>query len=768
MIKGRILILLLLCFVSVGQIVAQNGGIKGYVFDAETGEAIPDAAVLVKGTYYGGTTDDNGFYTIRNIPYGSYVVVARNLAYIQEQETLEINSSLAKNVVFRLTRLVVNIEEATVSATKEMYKNRNVSSVHRLSSSTIERIPSFMAKPDLAEYLQVIPGVISTGDRGGQLYFRGGTPVQNLTLLDGITIINPFHSIGFVSVFDTDIIQTVDVYTSGFGSSYGGRVSSVMDVKTRSGNNTHYKGKASVSTFGYGLSFEGPIRKMSEENPSSTSILVSQKRSFIDATRAIFTPFLDSLGIPFSYNDIFGKYTFRNNEGDKFDFTAFHFRDRANYNGVMESSWQNTGARAKYVYSPDNNSSLWESHIAVSEYRGMVKEENVQPRDTRYGAVDIHLTNSHFSEIFDWKAGFGFTSYSTAHEFLGLDSLMKSDKLYTMDADMFFDSKIKLENWIIEPGLHFRFYTNYFDFILEPRLRAKYILNESLSLNMSGGLYSQELLSTMADEDVIKVFQGFKIGVSNVENYFFGNWETSHIQKAWHFAGGLQWLPNNNLRMTTELYVKNFFRLLNYNRHKLYPDRVAYSKIDQYYRKDYIFEKGWAYGLDFLMDYNKDPWSMWLAYSFGIVSRADELISYSPHFDRRHNLNVLGGLKFGKDRKYNLKARWNIGSGFPFTQTNGLYENITFNGQSLQQQVRANGTVGIWYGDVNGGRLPWYHRFDISVQRAWEFKKGRSLQVSVGVMNAYNRANVYYFDRVAYERVNQYPIMPGFGAILEL
>lgn len=765
--RGLVIIVLMIAF-GWGVIQGQTAIVKGFVYDDGNGEPIPHVAILLKGTGMGISTDENGFFSFKNVRPGRYMLEARSLAYFQMQELVEAKAGEATQIVFRLTRQVVNIEQATVTARQEMYKERNVSSVHRLTSATIDRIPSFMAKPDLAEYLQVIPGVITTGDKGGQLYFRGGTPVQNLTLLDGMTIINPFHSIGFVSVFDTDILQTVDVYTSGFGASYGGRVSSVMDIKTRAGNRNNYSGKVSVSTFGYGVLFEGPLRKLADKDPSSSSLLISQKRSFIDASQPILAPYLDSIGIPFSYNDLFAKYTIRNDEGDQFDLSAFHFRDRANYSGVMQSSWQNTGVRAKYTYSPRLSSSLWESQMAISEYNGLLQEEDFTPRETRYGSVDIHLVNSHFSEVFDWKAGFGFTSYATSHEFLGLDSLMKRDRLYTMDADLFLDTKIKLERWLIEPGLHFRLYTNYFNFLLEPRLRARYLLNEFFTLNFSGGLYSQELISTMSDEDVIKTFQGFRIGVSNVQNYFFGEWESNRIQRAWHLSSGIQWIPNAYFRMTTELYVKDFFRLLNYNRNKIYPDRNPFTQKEQYYRKDYLFEQGWAYGLDLLMDYNKDPFSFWMAYSFGFVSREDEQIRYNPHFDRRHNLNVLGGLQFGKDKKYDLKIRWNIGSGFPFTQTNGIFENLTLMGQSLRQDVMANGSVGVWYGELNGGRLPWYHRLDISVHREWKFKNGRGLKVSAGVINAYNRANVFYFDRTEYERVNQYPIMPGFGMILDL
>ncbi len=748
------------------ELPAQNGIIKGFVYDAEKGEPLARVAVIIKGSYLGSSTDENGFFSIRNVQPGKHTIEARNLAFFTEQQLVELKPQETVSLTFQMRSRVLNIDEATISAKKQMYQERNVSSVHRLTPATMDRIPSMQATPDLAEYLQVIPGIITTGDKGGQLYIRGGTPVQNLTLLDGMTIINPFHSIGFVSVFDTDVIQTVDVFTSGFGARYGGRVSSVIDIKTRAGNRNNFSGKASASTFGYNFLFEGPLKKMTEKDPSSTSILLSNKRSYLDATQPLMAPFLDSLGMPFSYNDVFGKYTFRNNEGDQFDFSMIHFKDRASYGGFVESTWQNTGARAKYVYSPRMSSSLWESQIAFSEYRGELQEENLRPRETRYGSVDVHLSNSFTSEIFDWRAGFGFTTYATSHDFLSLDSLVVQENLYTMDTDLYYESKIKLKRLTIEPGLHMRLFTNFFRILFEPRLRARYTLNEYLSLNMSAGIYSQELISTIADEDVIKVFQGFKIGVSSVQEYYFGEREGNHIQRARHFATGLQWLPNENFRMTAEVYLKDFYRLLNFNRNKVYPDKKAFKMVPEILRKDYVFERGWAYGMDVLLDYTKSPFSFWMAYSLGFVNREDEVQVYSPHFDRRHNLNLIGGLKFGKNLLYDLKVRWNIGSGFPFTQSYGVFENLTLYGMSTHQDVTANGTAGIWYGPLNEGRLPWYHRLDISVHRDWELPKGRTLSGSIGVINAYNRANVYYFDRIEYERVNQYPIMPGFGLVL--
>jgi outer membrane receptor for Fe3+-dicitrate len=124
------------------------------------------------------------------------------------------------------------------------------------------------------------------------------------------------------------------------------------------------------------------------------------------------------------------------------------------------------------------------------------------------------------------------------------------------------------------------------------------------------------------------------------------------------------------------------------------------------------------------------------------VIRTDEFITYAPHFDRRHNLNFVGGYKLGGKKDWELKVRWNLGSGFPFTQTYGLYETLIMGTGRFTLDPATSGTIGIWYAALNGGRLPWYHRFDISLQKAWRFRNGQSLEASFSVMNLYNRQNV--------------------------
>ena len=150
-------------------------------------------------------------------------------------------------------------------------------------------------------------------------------------------------------------------------------------------------------------------------------------------------------------------------------------------------------------------------------------------------------------------------------------------------------------------------------------------------------------------------------------------------------------------------------------------------------------------------------------YSLGFVTRKDEYREYVPHFDRRHNVNLVGSYTMGKKLDWQLDLRWNMGSGFPFSQTQGFYEYLNFSGGLGTDPATENGNLGILYGPINEGRLPYYHRLDVSIQKSFEVGKNGKIEATASVINAYNRSNVFYVDRITNERVNQLPILPAVG-----
>jgi CarboxypepD_reg-like domain/TonB-dependent Receptor Plug Domain len=277
----------LLFFVMSTGALAQTGSVRGTVFDKETGEPIISGTVRIQGTTIGTNTNVDGFFTISNIDAGSYKLVATYIGY----DSLVVDIKIADGGITYTNMYMIEggieLEAVQVSAERQKARNEVRVSTIRVTPKQIKALPSIGGEADIAQYLPVLPGIIYTGDQGGQLYIRGGSPVQNKILLDGMTIYNPFHSIGFFSVFETEAIRSIDVLTGGFNAEYGGRISAIVDIKTKEGNKKRLSGIVSVNPFQAKALIEGPIKKL-KEGGGSISYLFTGKRSYINETSKIF------------------------------------------------------------------------------------------------------------------------------------------------------------------------------------------------------------------------------------------------------------------------------------------------------------------------------------------------------------------------------------------------------------------------------------------------------------------------------------------------
>ena len=261
--------------------------IKGFVYDNSTGEPVIFVNVLIKGTTIGCQTDKNGFFSIKKIATGNYTLISFGIGYDTTSKEVTAKLDDITNEKIFLSKKTRTLRSIKVSGRKmERTNNTEVSEI-KVSPNQIKQLPS-VGEPDLAQYLQVVPGVVSSGDQGGQLYIRGGSPVQNKIMLDGMTIYNPFHSIGLFSVFETDIMKSADVHTAGFNAEYGGATSAVIDVSTRDGNRKRLSGKIAASTFAGKVILEGPLKKMDENGGGSTTFILSAKSSYLDKSSKIF------------------------------------------------------------------------------------------------------------------------------------------------------------------------------------------------------------------------------------------------------------------------------------------------------------------------------------------------------------------------------------------------------------------------------------------------------------------------------------------------
>ena len=730
---------------------SQSGNIRGFVYDKESGEPIIFCNVFLEGTTIGAATDINGMYNISKVQPGDYTLTVTYLGYDTTKVEIKLSSRqlLSQNLLIGESSIKLN--EVKISAAREEMKTEVKAAAIKISKQDLEMMPTIGGEPDLAQYMQVVPGVVFTGDQGGQLYIRGGSPIQNKVLLDGMIIYSPFHSIGLFSVFDTDIIRNTDVYTGGFNAEYGGRISSIMDIKTIDGNKKNIGGKLTANTFGTKLFLEGPIG--SKEN---TSFIFSAKTSYLDKSSELFYKYpilsFDEKGLPYSYTDLYGKISSKGKNGSKISVFGFNFADNVNYEGISELDWDSKGVGSEFILIPSGNPVLIEGNFAWSAYN-ISLEEPLRIRQSGIQGFNMGFDFTYFQPRGKLKYGFDIHGFST--NFLTYNSVNSKieQNENTSEFSAFINYQFNSTRWIIEPGFRLQKYT--VGISPEPRLGFKFIISDRMRLKMSSGYYSQNILSTTSDRDVINLFTGIISSPEEIPNQNNGNPYKQKFQKARHLITGIEYDVNNKIDFQIEGYIKDFTQLTNINRDMT-------SNNDD----EFIIESGVAKGFDALAKFKSKKLYVWAVYSLGFVTRNDGNNTYYPHFDRRHNINLVTSYKFGNKEAWKADFRWNLGSGFPFTQTQGFYENLTFSDGINTDYTSVNGELGIEYADLNLGRLPYYHRLDASISKKTKISKNMNLDVTVSVTNAYNRENIFYFNRIKYERVNQLPIMPSLGASL--
>lgn len=729
------------------------------------------STVLLQGTTIGTTTDENGFFSIGGIPAGNYKMVVTSIGYDSVSVSVKINDGGIAYQRVVLSESSIQLGTVELSARREQARSDVSISKVTVTANQIRALPGTGGQADIAQYLPVLPGIISTGDQGGQIYIRGGSPIQNRIMLDGMTIFNPFHSIGFYSVFETETIKTVDVLTAGFNAEYGGRISAVVDLKTREGNKKRLAGLVSANPFQAKALIEGPLKKF-EEGGGSSSFLFTAKHSYIDKTSPLlyayavdttFYPTSDSAGglsdkdrkrLPFTFTDFYGKFSFLTGNGSKLNLFGFNFTDDVDYIGVAKFGWQSTGGGANFTLIPPNSNLVIGGTMAYSDYSIKLKEAGEAPRTSNISNYNVKLDFTYFGLRNEVKYGFEIAGLDTDFAFKNFVGNTINQASFTTELGGFVRYKARFGNFILEPSMRVQFYPSQNASSLEPRFGAKYNVTDNFRLKMAGGFYSQNLISSVSELDVVNLFVGFLTGPEERVNKLNTNEPVEHrLQKAVHAVVGAEIDLAKNIELNVEPYFKDFTQLIQINRNKIDPQDP-----------NFVTETGKAYGIDFTLRYETRKLYLWGTYSHAYVDRDDGEQVYPTIFDRRHNVNLLGTYKFGATLDWEASARWNMGSGFPFTLTQGFYDNINFNDGLDTDPNTSNGDLGVVLDEKrNAGRLPYYHRMDVSLKRTFKFGKYASLEAVASATNLYNRENIFYYDRVRNDRVNQLPIMPSFG-----
>jgi hypothetical protein len=748
--------LAVICLITFSSTLAQTGEVRGFIYDKKTGEPLIFTTVFIQELMIGKQTDINGFYALSKLKEGTYTLKCAVIGYDTAIAKITIVAGKITTQNLYAIATAVQMEEATIVGDRQKARNDVKISVNTVTQKELKQLPAFGGEPDLAQYLQVLPGVVFSGDQGGQLYIRGGTPVHNKVLLDGMIIYNPFHSIGLFSVFDADVIRSADVYAGGFGAQYGGRIGAIIDVNTREGNKTRFGGKVSASPISSKILLEGPISKFTEGG-ASASYLISYKNSYLNKTAPLLYDYAGKDGLPFSFSDLYAKASFISSSGSKINLFGFDFRDKVDY-PQTQYNWKSSGGGANFYIIPEG-STVINGAVGYSQYKMNQTEADGKPRESSINGFNINVNFSYFIGKDDIKYGIEMNGFSTDYNYTNLYGRQLKQEEFTTELSGYIRYKKNWGRLVLEPGLRVQNYASLSEFTAEPRLAAKYNVTEKIRLKAAGGFYTQNLIAAVNDQDVVNLFYGFLSGPENLPRKFNGQNVTSALQRAWHYGAGIELDLGQHQEINIEGFYKDFTQLTNINRDKLYDENDLTKP--EYQRNDFAIEIGSSYGMDFKYKYEFRKVYLWAVYSLTYVERFDGTRTYSPHFDRRHNVNLVATYTFDKKRSWNLNTRWNFGSGFPFTQTQGFYEKL--NTGTPGDPLNQNGNIGVYYTDINKGRLPSFHRMDVSLSKKLTLKKNQTMTLTAAATNVYNRDNIFYFDRARFTRINQLPIIPTVG-----
>lgn len=762
---------LLLVLLSVSAF-AQKAAIKGFVYDKMTGEPMIYTVVFLKDTKIGVQTDLHGYFTIAQLAPGTYTVMSTVIGYDTVMQDVTVAEGQVQSVQLFIAPRARTLEDVEISARQREKTTKVGVGVTAITPTDINKLPSAGGEPDIAQFLQVLPGVVFTGDQGGQLYIRGGSPTQTGILLDGVTIYNPFHTIGLFSIFETDAIRSAEVTSSGFGAQYGNRTSAIVDVRTKDGNKNALSGKFSASPIMVHGMLEGPLARPKEAGSSSVSFLLSAKHSYLESTsKSIYGGFSESIkqnGLPFSFTDLYGKVTLSGDNGSKLNVFGFNFNDRAKIVNpktyVQEAAldWDAIGAGTTFVLTPGNSSALISGKFAYSKYNIEINETTGGTGGTRKsgiagfeGGIDFTYYLKNYSQL---KYGLEVSGLNTTLDYTNQFSTNFNLSRSNTIASVFINYRKNFgDKFVLDPSFRLQYYASMSFASPEPRLGLKYNVTPNIRLKAAAGMYSQNIISTKSDKDVVNFFTGFLLSPDERIFDTDGNPLAQNVQRANHLAGGIE-VDIQDVEINIEPWYKGFKDYTELNRYKTSASQ-----------SNFIAGDGKAVGVDFSLKYNYNRLYLWSVFSYQKITYTtrdsrNAVQTYPPPFDRRFNMNLFGSYTAGKKRDWDLSIRYNLGSPFPFTQTQAFFESPNLAGSINSNVTGTNGNLNVVYAEtLNGGRLSWFHRVDVSAKKRFAITKKSNIDAIFSITNVANRNNIFYVDRVTNTKVYQLPIFPSLS-----
>lgn len=712
----------------------KTGGIKGIVTDSLSGERLSLANVYVLDKGAGAATDANGFFFIGNLPPGKVRVRATLIGYAPKIQEVDVVAGKIVDVSFEMGSTVYEMQTIEKTAERRMRYDTEVSTMP-IGTTEIEIVPATV-ESDLFRTISILPGVVATSDVSSQFYVRGGGGDQNLILIDGMTVYNPFHALGIFSIFDADAVKEAEILKGGFPAQWGNRLSSVINIRTIEGNKRKFGGKFNMSLVSGKLLLEGPT-------PWEGSWMFAGRKSFFDDVLQKFVP----QETPFDFYDFIGRMNIATGESGRLSIHTLMTGDNIIPSSEFEPeySWANTAYGVSWFQVLEQKY-LIETSFSFSNFIGELTprlDTETSGRTSEISDVYFNGSVTYFQDNGDqYGAGFMFRLPSYKYKFVNSANYERDESTKNSETGMWFKYKFKQwDPWAIELGVRSDLFAavsaNSSD-AFEPRAAVSYDFNQSLSAKFSYARVHQRVVTITNEDDIISLFQTWLPIPDNepsqeADHYIFG------------VDGDVPMIPGLNYNIQT--YFKDMKNLLDYNR----------EKVDEN-DPDFTRATGESYGFETFIEYKTPQWYGWLAYTYSKTERTANNLTYPPRYDRRHSVNLVAGFKPTPD--WDINIHWEYGSGLPFSQIVGFYDRLTFggifNGGGYSDE---NGEPYTILGPKNQGRLPDYHRLDVSVSRSFDLDPVK-ITIEGSVVNVYNRANMFYFNRTTGERFDMLPILP--------
>ncbi|MBR9976260.1 MAG: TonB-dependent receptor [Bacteroidetes bacterium] len=733
--------LLSLALVHTSATAQTSGGVRGIVTDSLTGERLSLVNIYLPEQGMGAATDANGFFFIGNIPQGQRQFRATLIGYAPVVRDFTIEPGKILTLNFKLSPAVLEMDVVETTADRRARYDTEISTMP-ISAAEISVVPKAV-EADLFRTIAVLPGVVATSDVSSQFYVRGGGGDQNLIILDGMTIYNPFHALGIFSIFDADAIKEAEVLKGGFPAQWGNRLSSVINIRTREGNRNRFSGKLNMSQVSGKALLEGPT-------PWDGSWMVSVRKSFFDEVLQKFV----RQDTPFDFYDVIGRANVSTGESGRLSlhtlFSGDRITSKSDFNPEYE--WSNAAYGLSWFQVLENKF-LIESTFSFSNFKGeLTPRENslITPRLSEVNDVYFNGAVTYFRDDGDmYGAGFMFRLPEFRFSFVNAANYKRDESRKNSETGIWFKYKLKrFRPFSIELGIRSDIFSllspNSAD-AFEPRLGVSYDVSQALSLKASYARVHQRLVTITNEDDVVSLFETW-IPITDGQP----------SQEADHYIlgvdGDVVFVPGMNFNL--QGYYKDMRNLVEYNR----------DKVDAK-DPDFVRATGRSYGIEAFLEEKHPRYYGMLSYSLGFTERTVGDFTYNPRYDRRHSLNIILGWKPAAGWDVNL--RWEYGSGLPFSQIIGYYDRLLFNGLfDGRGYIDEQGEPYTMLGAKNSGRLPTYHRMDVSVSKAFQFEWVR-LVAEASVLNVYDRNNMFYYDRTTGERIDMLPFLPTVNLRVE-